>query len=371
MKVLHVIPTLCGGGAERFAAQLVEHQRRLGLDARACIFQRGAIEATWCPGGPAPIELSYTPKSGVLGRVATINLARQLREVLRGERPDVLHTHLWPSCKIASRATRSIPVQHVWHVHDSPAWLTGSSVPALLQRAQLRLMIERHKPLLVACSEATRSRAIRGLHLSDETIVTIRNGVDPNQFYPAPAPSGKRSGPVKLIMTAAFRPAKGHLCLVEAVELLSKRGIAFEVTFAGASNSETGELIEREVNRRGLTRFVHFAGQVTDMASLLREHDVFVLPSEAEGLPLSLLEAMACGLAVVATHVGGIPEVVEDGKTGLLVEPGRHLEIAERLQALMASPELRHKLGAAGVRTVAQHFSFAECVKRIVEAYGR
>jgi glycosyltransferase involved in cell wall biosynthesis len=170
-------------------------------------------------------------------------------------------------------------------------------------------------------------------------------------------------------MTAAFRPSKGHRCLVEATRLLARRGIHFELTFAGDLNSDTGELIKHEVIRRGLADFVHFPGQVTDMASLLREHDVFVLPSESEGLPLSLLEAMACGLAVVATRVGGIPEIVLDGKTGLLVEPAKPSELAHRLQALIASSELRHSLGAAGATLVGQHFSFTQCAERIVEAY--
>ena len=369
LKVLHVIPSLCGGGAERFAAQLVEQQREIKLDARVCIFQRGAVEGTWCRNVPPPLELSYRPRTGLLGRPATITLTKQLSAILTAERPDILHTHLWPACKIASRATRRIPVRHIWHVHDTPAWLTRSSMLAFLQRTQLRLMVQRHRPLLLACSDDTRGKVIRGLQLPQRTVTTIRNGVDTNQFYPAPAPFSQRPGPAKLIMAAAFRPAKGHLCLVEAVELLAKRGIHFELTLAGNSNSETGEMIKREVVRRGLAHFVHFAGQVTDVASMLRENDVFALPSESEGLPLSLLEAMACGLAIVATRVGGIPEIVEDGKTGLLVEPRRPTELAEQLQALIASREVRRRLGAAGVRLVARHFSFTECAQRIVEAY--
>lgn len=281
----------------------------------------------------------------------------------------MLHTHLWPACKIVSRATRRVAVRHVWHVHDTPPWLTGASLAALLQRAQLRLMVERHKPLLLACSESARGEVLRGLRLDEERVVTIRNGVDTVQFYPASNQSIYRTGPVKLIMAAAFRPAKGHLRLLEAVELLAKQGTHFELTLAGDANSETGDLIRHEVVRRGLNEMVHFAGQVTDMASLLREHEVFVLPSESEGLPLSLLEAMSCGLAVVATRVGGTPEVVEDGQSGLLVEPGSSLELAECLQKVIASTELRRNLGEAGARRVARDFSFQECARRIMEAY--
>lgn len=371
MKVLHVIPTLQGGGAERFTAQLVDYQRQLGVDARACIFQRGAVEPAWCRCAPTPIELCYTPRPGVRGRLATIPLAEQLREVIEHEKPDIVHTHLWPACKIAARATKRVRVRHVWHVHDTPAWVTGSSVAGMLQRTQLRLMVARYKPLLLACSESARRDVVRGLRIHDGRVATIRNGVDMNQFYPMANYSIDRSGPVKMIMAAAFRPAKGHLHLVEAVELLIKQGVRFELTLAGDANSQTGDLIKCEVIRRGLTDVVQFAGQVANMVSLLREHEIFVLPSESEGLPLSMLEAMCCGLAVVATRVGGIPEVLEHGKTGLLVDPGKNAELAECLQMLITSSELRHTLGGAGAQRVARDFSFKECALRIVEAYDR
>ena len=174
---------------------------------------------------------------------------------------------------------------------------------------------------------------------------------------------------MKLIMAAAFRPAKGHQHLLEAVERLARQGIHFELTLAGDPNSGTGDLMRREVIRRGLTEVVRFAGQVADMAALLREHEVFVLPSESEGLPLCILEAMACGLAVVATRVGGIPEIVEEGKNGLLVDPGEPAQLTESLQKLIGSEELRRELGEAGAQRVARHFSFRECVERIVEGY--
>jgi glycosyltransferase involved in cell wall biosynthesis len=305
-----------------------------------------------------------------MGRFATITLARQLGEAVKREKPDILHTHLWPACKIAARATRTLPIQHVWHVHDTPAWLTSKSVPALLQRAQLRLMVARHKPLLLACSESARRDVLRGLRIYAARVATIRNGVDTNQFYPRSEHSIYRSGPVKLIMAAAFRPAKGHLHLLEAVERLARQGIHFELTLAGDANSGTGDLVRREVIRRGLTEVVRFAGQVADMAALLRKHEVFVLPSESEGLPLCILEAMACGLAVVATRVGGVPEIVEEGKNGLLFDPGRPAQLAECLQKLIGSGELRGRLGEAGARRVARSFSFKECAVRIVEAYN-
>lgn len=370
MKVLHVILSLRGGGAEHFAAQLIEHQISKGIDARACIFQRSAIDPSWCRNIPPPTELEYTPKQGLRGRFATRTLVKQLRTLVQQNRYDVIHTHLWPACNIVARATRRMEPRHVWHIHDVPHWLAGGSIAGYARRVQMRSMMRRCQPLLIACSRSASRATASGLRLQEEEIVTIRNGVDVEKFSPATTQPLTGRGPVRMIMTAAFRPLKGHSCLVAALEQLRATGMSFHVTFAGDTDSETGRSIRDMILRCGLSDAVEFAGHVDDVAAALRASDIFVLPSESEALGLSIVEAMACGLPVVATNVGGIPEVVVDGKTGFLVPPRDPIALASKLATLVESEELRMRMGALAAEKARSCHSFKDCAENVLCAYN-
>lgn len=369
MKVLQVVPSLCGGGTQRFVAQLVEYQNCLGMDSRACVFLPGVVDTLWGRNARWPIELDYKPVSGVGGRLATIPLVRRLRQVIQHERPDVVHTHLWPACRIVYRATTGLGIRHVWHVHETQAWLDEQSSASFLRRVQMRMMSRCSDAFFIACSDAARRLTMKGLHLSERQIVTVMNGVDVSEFYSGKAPSARPASPVKVIMTAAFRPMKGHACLIEALSILRRDNVPFLVTLAGDLNSATGATIRTSVNANRLADRISFPGHIEDVPEALRAHDVFVLPSESEGLPLAMLEAMSCGLPVVVTRIGGMPEVVVEGKTGFLVAPRNPVELAECLRKLIKSPQLRIEMGRRASKFVRKSFSFRHCAQRIIKTY--
>ena len=370
LTVLHLALGLRGGGAERFIAQLIEHQRESGIDAQACIFQKGAVDYSWCRNLPPPIQLEYSPKQGWRGRLATRILVRQLRGLVRQRSPDIIHAHLWPVFNIIARATCNIKQRQVWHIHGKPDWLNRVSFSGLLRRIQMGQMIRRCRPLFIACSEDVRRAATSALGLKNQEIVTVRNGVNLEKFSPAGFSGASARDCVKIIMVAAFRPLKGHSCLLDAIELLRARGLSFHCTLAGDTNSATGKLIYQSVQHRGLSDVVTFSGHLTDVAEALRASDIFVLPSDSEGLPLSVLEAMACGLPVVATNVGGIPEVVIEGETGFLVPPQDSATLAARLEALTKSEDLRLRMGAAAAEKARKCHSFEDCVEAILSVYN-
>jgi glycosyltransferase involved in cell wall biosynthesis len=371
MKVLHVIPTLSDGGAEKFVADLVRHEIRLGVDARACVFRKGSVDALWCKDLPPAIELDFQPGTGVQGRLALMRLVKQVRDVIQRARPDILHTHLWPACRIVARATRRLSVRQVWHVHDTQWWLEEKTLYGWLRRTQIRLMMRRRRPFLIAVSEAARQMAMHGLRLDEAQIVTVMNGVDTAVFQPADASRAREAGPVKIIMIAAFRPMKGYTHLVEAAKLLREAGAQFSMTLGGDASTEYGHGVREKVKQLRLEDTVRLVGQIRDVPSELRSHDIFVLCSDTEGLPLALLEAMACGLPVVVTRVGGMPEVVENGVTGFIVQPADSQELADRLRQLIESPELRIQMGQNAAIRVRKNHDFSECAGRIVEVYNR
>jgi glycosyltransferase involved in cell wall biosynthesis len=185
--------------------------------------------------------------------------------------------------------------------------------------------------------------------------VLIYNGIDVRSFGRA----ARNGGPPRILGVGRFRPPKDFGTFVEAVRLLSPG------TFSAAI---AGDGPDRDLLPEGP---VELLGERDDVAELLASSDVFVLSSRAEGLPISILEAMAAGLPVVATRVGGIPELVVDGETGFLVPAGDAPARADALRRLVEDPALRERLGAAGRRRAEELFDLPRFRQEHVELYDR
>ncbi len=173
----------------------------------------------------------------------------------------------------------------------------------------------------------------------------------------------------KLVLGTAGRlvKLKGIEYLLRASARLKQEFPALEVQIAG-TGPELKEL-QAEVSRLGLEGRVRFLGWIEDVGSVLSSWDVFVMPSLEEGFPIAALNAMAAGLPVVATKVGGVPELIEDGSSGLLVEP-RDLEaLVAALGTLLRDRELRLRLGQAGFERVREHFSVAQMTRQFAGLY--
>jgi glycosyltransferase involved in cell wall biosynthesis len=155
---------------------------------------------------------------------------------------------------------------------------------------------------------------------------------------------------------------KGIDVLIEAAALM-KAPVQLELYGVGA----LGEELERQAREAGVD--ARFHGFVADVRSRLPELDVLVQPSRADNLPLAILEAMACGVPVVGTRVGGIPELVVDGETGLLVAPEDPAALAAALDSLASSPERRQAMGLAGRERAAEHFSAGGVARRTLALY--
>jgi glycosyltransferase involved in cell wall biosynthesis len=162
-------------------------------------------------------------------------------------------------------------------------------------------------------------------------------------------------------------PKKGHEHLLRALALVRERGIACSLVLAG--DGAERERLEHLRDELGLAGQVQFLGAVSNVADVLAAVDVFVLPSVIEGLPLALLEAMLAGKAVIATSVGGVPEVVRAGVNGLLVPPASPRELADAVAALSESPEQRALLGAAARDTIERGFTESVYLESLTAVY--
>lgn len=175
-----------------------------------------------------------------------------------------------------------------------------------------------------------------------------------------------------IIAVARLQPEKGLADLIDAVALISARKDTARLAIVG-SGPEKGALSE-QVDRVGLTGKVRLLGTRADVGELLAAADAFCLPSHHEGLPLSLLEAMQSGLPCVATRVGGIPGVIDDGVDGLLVPPGSAGDLASALEKALDDDELARSLGARALETVERRYGLsvvADAYARIYERLAR
>jgi glycosyltransferase involved in cell wall biosynthesis len=198
----------------------------------------------------------------------------------------------------------------------------------------------------------------------------VHCGVDPADYEPRPRERAP-GDPLRVLTVARLEPRKGQEVLLEAVAQLRRDG--HEVSLEVVGDGPARERAERRAEELGIAGSVTFAGAVDRerVADHYARADVFCLPSFAEGVPVVLMEAMASGLPVVATQVMGIPELVQDGRTGRLVPPGRADALATALRELAADGDLVARLGEAARRRVVQDYALADSAAALEALFRR
>jgi glycosyltransferase involved in cell wall biosynthesis len=217
---------------------------------------------------------------------------------------------------------------------------------------------------LVANSRATLEDAERSETWLPRRRAVIYNGVDVNEYPPA-RPGARKA--LRIACVANFNPWKDQVAAVEAVALVRSAGL--DVTLVLVGSGPRASAIRAAVSKHGLDEHVEFAGQVTPNAQL-RRADVFLLPTVQEGFSNALLEAMAAGLPVVATDVGGNREAFTDGEGGRLVPPRDPSAIAAALLEIGADPAQMRRMGAANRARVAEHFTIQQSAERLARFYA-
>lgn len=203
--------------------------------------------------------------------------------------------------------------------------------------------------------------------LPPSRITVVPNGVDTDFFHPNP--NGRPPGPPVLLSVARLVPDKDHDTLLQAFGPLAQRHPGAELWLVG--NGPRKPALEQKVQDLGLPGRVKFFPGNQDLRPLYHQADLFVLSSREEALPNVILEAMAAGLPVVATRVGGVPEAVVSEATGLLVSPRDANGLAAALGRLLDDPEAGRTMGRQGRQRVLDHFSFAAMVSRHEEVWTR
>ena len=303
-------------------------------------------------------------------RIAYPRGAVKLARFLRRERIDILHTHLFePSviglpAGVLARTPGRMMTRHYsdYHTRIDKRWHVG-----------LDQMCTRLSHRVVAVSEHTAEHMVHVEGAPPEKIRVIKNGIDFDRVKPSGPEAVARVraelavGDAHVVLVPArLHPEKGHSHLFRALPALRSRlDRRLVVLLAGAGPFEAA--YRDEVRRLGCGEMVRFLGFRRDITDLMCAGDLVVVPSVAEAFGLVLAEALYLGRAVVATRVGGIPEIVDDGVDGILVPPGDRAALADAIGRLLDHPEERERLAGAGRQKVQERFSF-ETMTRAYEA---
>lgn len=310
--------------------------------------------------GVDPVHADVAERLGELGvRWAHVDTLK--RPALRSARRlaqayDVLHVNLFaPRTRIALIAQAAWPARVIYTLHLAVTDPDGPPPP--LSRRVLDRLSLRRVSAVVSVSEYVSRQAVARFGLLGRTHV-IYNGVDSKRFTP-PAETRRPDGPLRLFAAGNLHPIKGLHHLLHALAQLPRESVRLAIAGDGEEQGRLRDLAAA----LDLGGRVEFLGLRNDIPQLLRESDVFVhLVVVPEAFGFAIAEAMASGRAVVASGTGGIPELIRDGVSGLLVPPGKPDALAAALRRFVDEPALRARLGAAARAEVERRFTLGACV---------
>lgn len=345
-RLLYVVTLAEVGGAQTYVRQLLPAAREafdVTVAAHGDGPLRDASDRLGVPFVPLRhVRRALSPFHDLLGLLELVRLFRRVR-------PDVVHLNSSKAGilgRIAARIAR-VPVcvftAHGW------AFNAAAGASGRVYGAADRLVARLATCIVCVCDADRRAGLAAGTCKEDRSVV-IHNAIDPG----APPPRrDAAASPVEVVSVGRLAEQKDYGTLVAALALLPPGAARLRVLGDGPLRAT----LEAQVAALGLTGAVELVGEVSDVRPHLERAEIFALTSRWEGLPLSVLEAMAAALPVVASRIDGIPEAVADGETGLLVAPRDPVGAADVLGRLVASADLRRRLGDAGRRRVEERFA--------------
>ncbi|MGH9268763.1 MAG: glycosyltransferase [Acidimicrobiales bacterium] len=362
MRVLHLIKGLGLGGAERLLVALAQRRDRSAFEFDVAYLLRAKAALV-----PVLADAGVKVECLDAGIELDLRWAARLRHRLRHRPVDVVHCHSPYVAGIARLAVRTLAARH------RPALVTTEHLPWSGYRVTTRWLNRAtfaFDDASFAVSEQVRRSAPARLQGRVEVLV---HGVDVAAIRArrvrresARASLGAEDGEVLIGTIANYRAQKAYPDLLAAARLVADEGIPARFVAVGQGP------LEAEVRRRrdelGLAGRFILTGPMEDPAVILAACDVFVLASHYEGYPVAVMEALAMGLPVVATRVGGVPDAVRDGVEGVLVEPGRPDQLAAALCRMATDPILRASCAARSEER-GERFDLAPAAGRLAQAY--
>jgi glycosyltransferase involved in cell wall biosynthesis len=364
MKILYLIDSLGYGGAERLLVDIVPRLKKRGADllvvcvrttmplAQQLVEMQVPVISLECDG------TIYSPKQ-------LLQAGRRFRNIVRHESVQIIHSHLFTSDILSSlNAPASCRLISTLHSRD-PWWYQRRRLRSIGKTLVDGVSRRWRRVRTIAVSQDVQVEAISALGIHPTDIRVVNNGIDLSRFAMRKAEKGDKK---TIIQVARFYPEKGHkVALMALAELLKEHG-NLQLVLIGSGPEESS--VHREAVRLGIEHCIRFMGTRNDVPEQLQKADIFWMPSKWEGLPIACIEAMSCRLPVVASRVGGLPELVIHGQTGFLINPDSHTQLAEATSKLLQDHDLSIKLGANGRTRAEKSFSIDTTADQYMCAYN-
>jgi glycosyltransferase involved in cell wall biosynthesis len=359
LRPLLVVDSLEVGGAERHVVDLAVALRRTGHEVTLACSAAGELSERLAA---ANVPMRVLCERLVKRRVS-VAYARELRRVVEEQRFDLVHAHIYASAAAAAIVVPDTGVPLIVTEHTEGSWQDRCA-----QRTSRR--VYQRAGYVIAVSNAIRRRLVERDGVPPGKLIVVPNAVipasDTNQGTSSMLPDEWREGPLVGVV-ARLQPEKGIDTLLKAAARVSSSCPA--VRFLIVGDGPLREELLGLADRLGLRERVRFLGHRTDARALIGLLDVLVVPSLTEGAPLIVLEAMAAGVPLVASAVGGIPDQLRHDREGLLIPPDDTAALGDAILELLHDPNRARRLGEAGRRRADSALSHKEMVRKIEAVY--
>ena len=371
IRVALVVSHLKGGGKEQVVVSLADFLAERGFcPVTICLTTSGPLGDRIRRRGLKVIVMNKPPGKD-------LGLPFRLAKILKREGVDIVHSNNWGTMVECAVAAKLAGIQSVVHTqHGMDYGLNASrSQPRDHLWTLVKRLVSRWFTRIVAVSHEVLEMVVKEWHVPSERVTVIHNGISLNSKavgHEERTEMRRRLGLSKTNFVIGsvgfFRPVKDFPALVEAMAIVVRHAPQARLVLLGEGPSRRD--IETAINRLDLQPFIHLLGWRQDVDNLLPLMDLFVLCSRSEGISLSILEAMAAGLPVVATRVGGNPAIIQEMETGILVPPRSPTETARVILSLVGDPFRASVMGQRGRERVQTHFSLGQMARAYEKLYA-
>lgn len=351
-SVILFIPTLITGGAEKLVVDLAVNMDKENFDVSVAVVSGVLPEGFGRNQFLAALTENHIGVDDLKGR-NKLETMRNIQKLFRNKRPDIIHANLSTILYVMVFAAVYGTKTRIFTFHNV-AGLTAGGFKKLMYRFAFKIL----KFVPVAICDYVKTTISEEYHIPLKKIPCIYNGVDTKAF--CPNKTSNRAETVEFISTGILYYMKNHKLLINAFAKAARKHPAIHLSILG--DGELREELEQQIREYGLEDKINIMGLVDQVADLLNQADIYVMSSNLEGLPLAVLEALACGLPIITTRAGGVVDIVRQGENGFVTPVGNAEALAEAMIALIENAELRKAMGEAS-RTRALELDIRNCVE--------
>ena len=366
--VIFFIDVLGYGGAERLMAPIISYLKK-DFSIRVCVFQikDGNPMATRIESEGVPVD--YLP----IKHLRELSAIPRLIRYLRKHRPDLVHTQLEFGDILGNITAKILRIPTVSTIHVMPT--VSAPLKQRIHQAAWWAVLRFCSNRIIAVSDRSRNHYINNFRIRSDQAITIYNGIDLTRFHQKSrqfnshfrTQLGIPDESIVLLTVAILRRQKGIQYMIKALSRIIHEfpNVIYLVVGDGPHLPK----LQQEAHNHNISEHIHFTGLRRDISEILSIGDIFILPTLTEALPTVLSEAMASKLPIISSNVGGIPEMIEDGKNGLLIDAGNPSQLADACISLLRSKNRQTQMGEYGYELAQSKFNILTQTNKLRSLY--